>query len=113
MSGDAARLSIRIDLPDGRRFGPGMAALLAAIAEAGSIAGAARSLQMSYARAWRLVDAMNGLFSAPLVETRQGGSARGGAALTVAGERALVLYREVAATAEKRAAGSLRALRDL
>ena len=40
MSGQA-RLSVRIDLPNGGRFGPGKAALLRAIASEGSIRKAA------------------------------------------------------------------------
>ena len=40
-------------------IGPGKVQLLEAIAEAGSISAAARSLGMSYRRAWVLVDEMN------------------------------------------------------
>jgi len=106
-------LSIRIDLPGGKRFGPGMAALLDAVAEEGSIAGAARRLGMSYARAWRLAEAMNGLFSEPLVRKSAGGAARGGATLTPAGERARALYREICEDAAGAAANGVKALRDL
>jgi molybdate transport system regulatory protein len=48
---DKPRLSIRIDLPSGGRFGPGKAALLDAIADLGSINKAASQLGMSYPRA--------------------------------------------------------------
>lgn len=89
---DGAGLSVRIDLPGGGRFGPGKAALLSAIAETGSLAGAARALDMSYPKSLRLVREMNRDFAAPLVETFQGGSSRGGAGLTPAGQDVLAAY---------------------
>jgi molybdate transport system regulatory protein len=74
------RLWIKVDLGDGRQLGPGKITLLKAIAQESSIAAAARSLSMSYRRAWLLVDEMNRDLGAPVVETRIGG--RGGAHLT-------------------------------
>ena len=62
-----ARIRIRVQLGDLPLFGPGKAALLTAIDEVGSIAGAARALGMSYRRAWLLVDSMNQNFTGPLV----------------------------------------------
>lgn len=100
------RLSIRVDLPRGR-FGPGKAALLRTIADSGSISAAARSLGMSYTRAWSLTDDMNGLFGQPLVEAYSGGNRRGGARLTASGAKVLSLYDEIAADAEHRAARKL------
>lgn len=90
-----ARLSIRVDLPNGRRFGPGKADLLSAVSETGSISGAARALGMSYPRALRLVEDMNALFAEPLLETFHGGQSRGGARLTGAGKTVLARYREL------------------
>ncbi len=99
-------LSIRIDLPGGR-FGPGKAALLQAIADHGSISAAARTLGMSYARAWSLTEQMNACFGHRLVETFAGGSRRGGARLTDTGNRVLALYRRVADEAGRSASGAL------
>ena len=93
------RLSIRIDLPGGVRFGPGKAALLTAIGELGSLAAAARSLSMSYPRALKLVDDMNAGFPEPLVEKQHGGAGRGGSALTATGRHVLALYRSICDTA--------------
>ena len=76
-------------------FGPGKADVLEKIAETGSLAAAARSLGMSYMRAWRLVREMRQLYAKPLVEMRRGGKAKGGARLTAAGKRALKLYRQM------------------
>ena len=86
------RLSIRLDLPNGSRFGPGKAALLIALTEHGSISAAARALDMSYPKALRLIDEMNSQFAEPLVETFQGGSMRGGANVTALGAEVSELY---------------------
>lgn len=109
----AAELSIRIDLPGGARLGPGKAALLEAIAAAGSIAGAARALGMSYPKAMRLVDELNGAFAAPLILAEHGGHRRGGAALSRDGAAVLERYRSIAAAAKTACAADLRALRRL
>jgi molybdate transport system regulatory protein len=76
-------------------LGPGKVALLAAVAEHGCLAAAAEALGMSYMRAWRLVQTMNACFREPLVVTRRGGSAHGGAVLTPAGATVLELYRQM------------------
>jgi len=78
-------------------FGPGKADLLERIAETGSIAQAAKRLEMSYMRAWSLVETMNASFREPLVEKVRGGQQRGGARLTAAGKRVLELYRQLGA----------------
>lgn len=109
MARDNARLSIRVDLPSGR-FGPGKAALLRAIGETGSISAAARSLGMSYARAWTLTEDMNGLFGKPLVDTWSGGDRRGGASLTDSGTKVLGLYDSITADARRSTARKLRVM---
>lgn len=76
-------------------LGPGKARLLQAISELGSLSAAARELDMSYMRAWRLVHTMNACFREPLVELSRGGREQGGATLTVSGLQALALYREM------------------
>lgn len=82
-------------------MGPGKADLLEAIAATGSISGAARSMGMSYRRAWLLVDVMNRCFQHPLVHSAAGGAQGGGAQLTEAGVAVLAQFRgmEQAATA--------------
>ena len=107
-------LSIRIDLASGDRIGPGKIALLEAIRSTGSISAAARSLGMSYRRAWLLVEELNRVFGEPLVKARPGGAGGGGAALTPAGRRVVALYREaerkMRAAAAKEIAGIERSL---
>jgi len=74
-------------------LGPGKVELLEFIAETGSIAEAAKRMDMSYMRAWTLVKTMNACFREPIVEAVRGGEKRGGARLTQTGQQALALYR--------------------
>ena len=78
-------------------MGPGKADLLEAIDRAGSISAAARSIGMSYRRAWMLVDTMNRCWREPLVATRPGRAREGGAALTALGRTVLTEYRALQA----------------
>ena len=87
------QLSLRIEFGEGERLGPGKVALLERIKEHGSISAAARTMDMSYRRAWLLVESMNGLFGKPTVQTRIGREDGGGAVLTPFGERLVHLYR--------------------
>ena len=84
----AARLSIRIDLPGGRRVGPGKIRLLELIDETGSISAAGRAMAMSYRRAWLLVESLNTGFREPVVDAQPGGRHGGGARLTSVRPRA-------------------------
>lgn len=112
-SSNTIRLSVRLDLPSGDRFGPGMATLLGQIANSGSIRAAAGELGMSYPKALKLVDAMNGAFAQPLIEARHGGNDRGGAALTKTGVRVLELYQKLCDQAEAHDDGVLQHLERL
>jgi molybdate transport system regulatory protein len=88
-------LSIRLDLANGDRIGPGKIALLEAIRAKGSISEAARHLGMSYRRAWMLVDQINETLREPAVSTRQGGQRGGWTVLTPTGERVIELYHAI------------------
>ncbi len=87
-------------------IGPGKVALLEAIAEQGSISAAARSLGMSYRRAWQLVDELNRALSTPATESGPGGASGGGSTLTPVGERIVALYRGVEARAHEACEGA-------
>lgn len=102
-----ARLSLRVDLKDDHRLGPGKVRLLEAIAEHGSIAAGARALGMSYRRAWMLVEAMNRGFGAALVESQAGGRAGGGAQLSALGAEVVSDYRAVERAAQDAAVPAL------
>ena len=101
-------LFIRIQLPNGDRFGPGKAQLLAAIERTGSISEAARSIRMSYRRAWLLVDGAGKSFGRPLVSAATGGRRGGGATLTPFGRAVLASYSRLAKAAASGAAEELR-----
>lgn len=75
--------------------GRGRVALLALIAECGSITQAARRMGMSYKAAWDAVDGMNTLAGEPLVTRTVGGKGGGGARLTARGERLVASFRQV------------------
>ena len=90
---------IRIMFRKAIAMGPGKADLLRAIEATGSISAAARTLGMSYRRAWLLVDTMNQCFKSPLVETLTGGQHGGGARVTELGQDVLRRYVEMEAKA--------------
>jgi molybdate transport system regulatory protein len=104
------RLSIRIDLASGDRIGPGKIALLEAIRSTGSISAGARSLGMSYRRAWLLVEQVNHALREPAVTAETGGRSGGGAALTPVGQRVVNLYRAIETQARTAAGGEFRAM---
>lgn len=87
------KTKIQIFTEAGSAFGPGKAQLLAAIIEHGSISAAAKSMKMSYKRAWDLVCAMNDAFKENLVITKIGGSHGGGAEVTPFGQKVLSAYQ--------------------
>jgi molybdate transport system regulatory protein len=111
MAGKAkARLKIRIEFDGGLVLGPGKIELLEGIRETGSISAAGRRMQMSYKRAWDLVDAMNRHFAAPVVMASKGGSGGGGASLTVDGEAVVAHYRRIEAHCVQEAAPEISGL---
>ena len=73
------RLRLRIVFGDDAMLGPGKADLLEHIRDTGSIAAAGRRMDMSYKRAWMLVEEMNGAFRDPVVSSTRGGAKGGGA----------------------------------
>ncbi|WP_127519855.1 LysR family transcriptional regulator [Mesorhizobium sp. Z1-4] len=106
-------LRLRIDFEGGGRIGPGKVALLEKIAETGSISSGARTMGMSYRRAWDLVDETSRLLGTPVVETRAGGAHGGGAQLTEAGNRLLARFRAMEMAAAKAAQEHIDAMLDL
>ncbi|QCM11062.1 LysR family transcriptional regulator [Agrobacterium tumefaciens] len=96
---------LRIDFPPGERLGHGKIELMELIVQTGSISAAGRAMDMSYRRAWLLVDALNHMFRQPVIESQRGGKQGGGAALTAFGTELLDRYRGM----EKRMNDALRA----
>ncbi len=86
-------LNIQIVLDKTDRVGPGKIRLLELIAEKGSISEAARAMEMSYRRAWLLIDSINTMYGEPVITTKIGGYGRGGATLTDFGQSVVENYR--------------------
>ncbi|HBZ71524.1 MAG TPA: ModE family transcriptional regulator [Deltaproteobacteria bacterium] len=90
---------MRIIAGDLIAVGPGKVALLEAIGRTGSITAAAKTLGMSYRRAWTLLDTVNRSLREPAVHSAKGGKRGGGSALTEAGRQLIELYRQIETTA--------------
>jgi molybdate transport system regulatory protein len=89
------RLTLRIDFDANGSVGPGKIRLLELVRDTGSISAAGRAMDMSYRRAWLLVDALNKAFRQPVVTTKLGGRAGGGAELTPFGAELVGHYRDM------------------
>jgi len=72
--------------------GRGRIRLLQAVAREGSIAAGAKAVGLTYKAAWDALEAMSNLFGQPLLNTRKGGAAGGGAWLTPAGITVIEAY---------------------
>lgn len=109
----AAEPRLRVLMGSAIAMGPGKADLLDAIAREGSISHAARTMGMSYRRAWLLVETMNQAFRGPLVDAARGGPGGGGAHLTPLGREALKRYRAMETKAQKSLSSDMASFRDL
>lgn len=103
-------ITLRIDLAKSKAIGPGKIALLEQIDRAGSISGAGRAMKMSYRRAWLLVEELNRLFRDPVVTTKLGGAAGGGAVVTPFGHSLIRHYRQMETTTRAALAAHLSAI---
>lgn len=95
----AMRFRPRVTVGDTIAIGPGKIALLEAIAATGSITSAARSLDMSYRRAWLLLDELDRALEKPAVDSAKGGPRGGGTQVTEAGRKLIAVYRGIEAKA--------------
>lgn len=91
-------------------LGPGKVSLLEAVREHGSISAAARSMNMSYRRAWLLMDELNRALESPATVSEHGGQSGGGSMLTPVGEEIIRLYRTIEAQAATVCAPEIEAL---
>jgi len=99
-------IRLRVDLDPTHSVGPGKVALLEHIERSGSLSQAARELEMSYRRAWLLLDDLNHAFTQPVTTASVGGAGGGGARLTPFGRKLITAYREL-----EQAAGELASAR--
>ena len=103
-------LSLRIDIDAAGRIGPGKIQLLETIHRSGSISAAGRAMDMSYKRAWDLVDEINRVCRQAAVERQTGGKNGGGAVLTPFGLSLVARYRKIERSAATAARKELQAL---
>ena len=111
--GPIARFRLRVTTGDTIAIGPGKIDLLEAIAETQSITAAAKSIGMSYRRAWMLVDQLNATLHQPAVASAKGGEHGGGSRLTAVGEDLIARYRRIEACAAEACADDMAALLEL
>ena len=111
VAGPLPSLSVRIDLDTEGRIGPGKIQLLENIHACGSISAAGRAMDMSYKRAWDLVDEINRICRQAAVERQTGGKNGGGAVLTPFGISLVARYRKIERDAATAVRKDLRALR--
>jgi len=76
-------------------LGPGRVQLLELVRETGSLRSAAAQMEMAYMTAWKHVKTLNRRFRSPLVVSKRGGKAGGGAVLTRTGQRVVALYHRM------------------
>ena len=74
--------SLWIECDGERFFGPGPVELLERINDTGSINQAAKQMQMSYKKAWEIINMLNTHAGHPFVITQTGGTSGGGSAIT-------------------------------
>jgi molybdate transport system regulatory protein len=96
-------VSFRVDFSPDCAVGPGKIALLEHIGSTGSLSEAARKLQMSYRRAWLLLEDLNTSFQQPVARMSVGGRGGGGASLTPFGSDLVAAYRALETQIRKRA----------
>ncbi|MBI2947514.1 MAG: LysR family transcriptional regulator [Verrucomicrobia bacterium] len=112
-AGFILRPRFRVERGQDIGLGPGKVELLELIRETGSIAEAAKRMEMSYMRAWTLVKTMEDCFREPLIQVARGGASHGGAHLTEVGEQVVALYRRLEQEASSATADTWRELQKL
>ena len=86
---------IWIEADDNVLLGEGRVRLLKAIDKTGSLSKAAKSLQISYKKAWTLIDAVNKSSKKPVTVTSIGGKGGGGAVLTEYGKNLILAFEDI------------------
>lgn len=89
-----ARTKIKLTLHTGERFfGPGICELLERIDETGSIQAAARQMEMSYTKAWKILNRAEKEMGVSLITRVNGGRNGGSSTLTDEGKKAISTFR--------------------
>ena len=88
-----AKGRIWIETAEGKFIGTGKIELMEKIKALGSIRQAAIEMEMSYRKAWGLIEQMNAMAGTPLVISQRGGKGGGKAIVTEAGEKYIFLFK--------------------
>ncbi|CAZ97353.1 MULTISPECIES: winged helix-turn-helix domain-containing protein [Zobellia] len=86
---------IWIEVGDNVLFGEGRVRLLKEIETQGSLSKAAKSIGMSYKKAWTLVDAVNKSAKEAVVTTSVGGQKGGGTVVTPYGKKLIAAFEQI------------------
>ena len=86
---------IWIESEDNVLLGEGRVHLLKAIEDTGSLSKAAKSLNISYKKAWQLLDSVNKSAKKPVTINSIGGKGGGGATLTEYGKSLVAAFDEI------------------
>lgn len=86
---------IWIEADDNVLLGQGRVQLLKAIAQTGSLSKAAKSLNISYKKAWTLLDSVNKSAKKPVTINSIGGKGGGGAELTEYGKSLINAFDDI------------------
>lgn len=86
---------IWIESEDNVLLGEGRVQLLKAIEKTGSLSKAAKNLNISYKKAWQLLDSVNKSAERPVTITSIGGKGGGGAELTEYGKSLVNAFDEI------------------
>ena len=89
------RLRCWITLEGEKFFGPGRMQLLLGIQEEGSISKAAKTMGMSYKKAWDMINDLNARGQQPYVILKKGGEKGGGAELTAHALQVIELFSKL------------------
>lgn len=86
---------IWIESEEGVLISDGRVKLLKLIDETGSLNKAAKAMNLSYQKAWKLIDASNKAAPSPLITSQIGGSKGGGTVLTPYGKSLIASFENI------------------
>lgn len=87
----------------GRALGPGVVQVLEGIRQYGSLQGAARSMEMSYTKAWTILKNAERIWGFPLTHRYVGGKEGGRSVLTAEAEALLTKFQAIVKAADEAA----------